>query len=118
MGFFKEEDEEPKDKEEECQKLLRSVKDGTYISKVDSPDTEPSEFLEAIKNVLSSKKFWIAVVVVLLIYNAYKMGVDSATPMTKQEKQEAITMCARVSGKVIYDENGEYSDCLESYYNR
>ena len=71
-----------------------------------------SETRNTINSLLSSKLFWVIILIMTLVYVAYSMGKSSATPLTAEEKRQAISECQRWGGEVLYDSNGQYEDCF------
>ena len=65
-------------------------------------------------DLLQSKAFWIAVLVLLLVWIAYRLGYEDGKPYdsSPQAQREAIRECKRWGGKPAYDSHGDYADCL------
>jgi len=66
---------------------------------------------ESSYSFLKSKKFWISLVVIYLIWLAYDMGKSEDRILTPEEIRENINLCGKWGGQVIYDGRGQYQDC-------
>lgn len=67
--------------------------------------------------LLLSKKFWIAIIIILLIIAAWRIGKNDNRTLSNQERYEATQTCRSYDGRVITDSNGKYRDCvIDGYY--
>ena len=68
--------------------------------------------LKSWSNIFNSKTLWIIIGILVLIWFAYSMGKNGSRKLSPQEVRESINTCNQWGGHVIYDNNGQYQDCM------